>query len=98
MWELLAAEEVDPSGDRDSADEGRLALFRECGVVARLDALVAEDTDAEARRHAVDLAQRIKDTDPSAAAEFEASAARRVGDSLADQTAEFWSRRGSRRA
>ena len=89
MWELLAAEEVDPSGDRDSADEGRLALFRECGVVARLDALVAEDTDAEARRHAVDLAQRIKDTDPSAAAEFEASAARRVGDSLADQTAEF---------
>ena len=53
MWELLAAEEVDPSGDRDSADEGRLALFRECGRRETRRARRGRH-GREARRHAVD--------------------------------------------
>ena len=67
MWETLAADEGNVA---DVATEGRLALFRECGVLVRLERLRDESGD-RATIEAVDaLAQRILESDANAAHEM----------------------------
>ena len=71
VWEVLAADE----GGEEERDEdtGRLALFRECGVLAKLEALRRDDPDPSVANQTASLVQRILETDRGAPVELRAA-------------------------
>jgi hypothetical protein len=88
IWDVLAADEDGGDDGEPDADSGRLAMFRECGVLSRLEALKQDLSDPGVRQQTELLILRILETAQGAPAEFRAAEQHRV-DSAADRKDDF---------